>query len=123
MSQSRRTNREQWRQRIAQQQSGGQSVAAFCRDLGVSENSFYFWKRRLRDDVATGFVQVITSPAPIREARPAGLRRAPFGSEPQGPRQSSRIEVRLRGRRRLLVRRGFDHGLLIELIQTLEGLA
>jgi hypothetical protein len=32
------------------------------------------------------------------------------------------IEVHLSGRRRLLVRQGFDHSLLIELIQTLESL-
>jgi transposase-like protein len=113
MSQSRRTIREQWRHRIAQQQSGGQTVAAFCRDQGVSENSFYFWKRRLREDVATGFVELKTSPAPIREAPPAVLRQA----------QSSRIEVRLRGRRRLLVRRGFDRDLLVELVRTLEAIA
>jgi len=105
MSQSRRTNREQWRQRIAQQQSGGQSAAAFCREQGVSENSFYFWKRRLRQDVAAGFLELKTSPAPIREARPAG------------------IEVHLRGRRRVLVRRGFDHDLLVELLRTLEAIA
>jgi hypothetical protein len=33
------------------------------------------------------------------------------------------IEICLHGERRLLARRGFDHELLIELIQTLEAMA
>ena len=105
MSQSRRAIREQWRKRIAQQQSSGKSVAAFCRDGGVSENSFYFWKRHLREADAATFVELKTSAAAVPEARPA------------------RIEVRLSGRRRLLVRRGFDRDLLIELVRVLEGIA
>jgi hypothetical protein len=111
MSQSRRAIREQWRQRIAQQRSGGQSVAAFCRDQGVSENSFYFWRRRLREANAGTFVELRTSAAVAPEARPAGSEGFPFA-----------IEIRLPGRRGLLVRRGFDRDLLIELVRTLEGL-
>jgi hypothetical protein len=33
------------------------------------------------------------------------------------------IEICLRGERRLLVRRGFDHDLLIDLMRTVEGAA
>lgn len=39
--------RELWRERIAQQETSGQSVRAFCRDHGLSENSFYAWRRQL----------------------------------------------------------------------------
>jgi transposase-like protein len=39
--------RELWRQRIAQQESSGQSVRAFCRDHKLSEHSFYLWRRQL----------------------------------------------------------------------------
>ncbi len=90
MSQSRQGIREQWRRRIAHHYSSGQSVAAFCRDLGVSQNAFYGWKRRLRDDEATTeFVEVKTPPAAVGET------------------PAAKIEVCLSGGLRLLVGRGF----------------
>jgi hypothetical protein len=39
--------REQWRQRIAEQQASGKSVRAFCGDHKLSEHSFYLWRRQL----------------------------------------------------------------------------
>jgi Transposase len=104
MSESRRGILvERWRQRIGEHLASGQSVAAFCRDHGLSENSFYVWKRRLRQGETAPFVEVKTASA---DAGPC-----------------SGIEVGLRGHRRLLVRRGFDRDLLIELIRTLEAIA
>jgi hypothetical protein len=41
--------REQfWRDLIGRQPSSGLSIASFCDDAGVSANSFFVWKRRLR---------------------------------------------------------------------------
>lgn len=40
--------RELWRERVALQERGGQSVRAFCRELGVAEHAFYAWRQRLR---------------------------------------------------------------------------
>ena len=39
--------REVWRQRIAEQKDGGQTVRVFCRERGFSEHSFYWWRRQL----------------------------------------------------------------------------
>jgi hypothetical protein len=39
--------REVWRQRIAQQESSGQTVRAFCRAQQLTEHSFYLWRRQL----------------------------------------------------------------------------
>ena len=36
--------RELWRQRIAQQESGGQSIRAYCRERGLKEHDFYGWR-------------------------------------------------------------------------------
>ena len=38
---------ELWRQRVAHQKNGGQSVRAFCRVHSLSEHSFYWWRRQL----------------------------------------------------------------------------
>jgi hypothetical protein len=40
--------RELWRQRIAEQESGGQSIRAYCRERELKESAFYGWRGRLR---------------------------------------------------------------------------
>jgi transposase-like protein len=41
--------REQfWRDLIERQPASGVSIARFCKQVGVSANSFFVWKRRLR---------------------------------------------------------------------------
>lgn len=39
---------EEWCDRLARQQSSGQSIAAFCRKEGITEGQFYGWRSRLR---------------------------------------------------------------------------
>jgi hypothetical protein len=39
--------RELWRQRIAEQETGGQSIRAYCDERGLKEPAFYGWRRRL----------------------------------------------------------------------------
>ena len=38
---------QQWRERFSRWRRGGMSVASFCDSEGVSESSFYAWRRRL----------------------------------------------------------------------------
>ncbi len=58
----RRRQREPfWRDLITRQPRSGQSIAAFCRAHGVSQPSFFAWRRRLRlhrDGPASTFVPV-----------------------------------------------------------------
>ncbi len=37
-----------WRELIERQPASGMSIAQFCREAGVSPNSFFVWRRRLR---------------------------------------------------------------------------
>lgn len=37
-----------WRDLIGRQSASGMSIARFCEQAGVSANSFFVWKRRLR---------------------------------------------------------------------------
>lgn len=58
--------RELWRQRIAQQESSGQSIRAYCRGRGLPEHAFYGWRQRLRKQSATvKFALVETKPAEV----------------------------------------------------------
>ena len=39
--------RQFWRDLIERQRTSGLNIARFCGDAGVSQNSFYVWKKRL----------------------------------------------------------------------------
>jgi len=39
---------QEWRQRFLRFEKSRQSIAAFCREEGVSAPSFYLWRKRLR---------------------------------------------------------------------------
>ena len=40
---------EHWRKVIAEQERSGTSVHGFCEQRGIGEQSFYVWRRRLRE--------------------------------------------------------------------------
>jgi hypothetical protein len=42
------TRSEQWRERIAEHERSGVSVKQFCKERGLTECSFYAWRKRLR---------------------------------------------------------------------------
>lgn len=89
---------DRWRSLIQQQQSGDLSVAAFCRRAGVSQPSFYAWRRKLQAEVA--FAEVKVSPASMPEKDGLELRLADGGC--------------------IVVRPGFDRRTLLELLDALE---
>src|SRR5277367_6269114 len=107
MNKSQLPGREDWRQIIDGQRPSGLTVAAYCRDRGITDGAFYAWKRRLR------------SPAkPNRSSAPAFVEVKPPKTSAAGA-----IEICLPRERRLLVRRGFDRDLLTELVRALESVA
>ncbi len=107
MNKSHRPGPEEWRQIIDGQRPSGLTVTAYCRDRGIKDSAFYAWKRRLR------------SPAkPNRSLTPVFVE-----VKPPKTSASEAIEIRLNGERRLLVRRGFDPDLLMDLVRTLEAIA
>jgi hypothetical protein len=62
----------------------------FCRERGLCRPYFFAWKKRLREDPTTKFLEVR-----LREAAPSPIR-------------DSRVEIRLQNGRSLLVGPGFD---------------
>src|SRR5215831_2437702 len=63
MPKSREARREFWRELIAQQQQTGVPVRAVCQQYGVSEYSFYQWRKRLADQLPVKFALVETGRA------------------------------------------------------------
>jgi hypothetical protein len=79
-----------WRRLISGQKQSGQSVATFCRERNLHASHFYWWKKRLREETTTKFLEV-------QVAEPAA--RVP---------DDSRIEIRLQNGRSLMVGHAFD---------------
>src|ERR1700730_17777730 len=50
--------REYWREIVSQQEQSDLSVHAFCEQRGVTEASFYNWRKQLRNNTAVGFALV-----------------------------------------------------------------
>lgn len=109
---STRTN-QQWteayaREAIARGDRRGLSTAALARELGVSAQRIYWWRKRLAEAEAperTPFVEVaVVQPQP-EQAQPG----QPFAVQTQSG-------------RRVVVWPGFDAGELARLLAVVEGL-
>ena len=51
-----------WREQVEQQERSGLTVKRYCERHGVSEQSFYVWRKRLREEAPVRFALVETSP-------------------------------------------------------------
>ena len=52
-----------WRERIAEQERSGVPVQQFCKEKGITEQSFYVWRKRLRKQEPARFALVETGAA------------------------------------------------------------
>ncbi len=55
---------EYWRARIAEQERSGMSVGRFCQEQQITEQSFYVWRKQLRQPEAVRFALVERGAAP-----------------------------------------------------------
>jgi transposase len=53
---------DEWAERIAAQQRSGKSVKQFCKEQGLTEYSFYAWRKRLQEKGPVRFALVERSP-------------------------------------------------------------
>jgi len=52
------TKSDQWRERLAAQQRSGLSVKEFCKERGLTECTFYAWRKRLGGEGPVRFALV-----------------------------------------------------------------
>jgi transposase-like protein len=101
----RYSDRQQhWKAVIAEQKQSGQTVESFCQQRGVTQQSFYQWRKRL------GAAQ-----APVRFALVAT-------GKPQA-RESAAMELVLRSGHCLRIAAGVDGATLRTVLEVLEARA
>jgi transposase len=95
---------QQWRRWIDQWRASGLSVGAFCTRHGLTQPSFYAWRRRLQrqDAEPPAFVPVRVVPD-------------------DAPAADGRVDVLLRDGRSIRVGPGFDPTTLRQVLAVLEG--
>src|ERR1700747_293458 len=76
---------EKWRAIVSEQIASGQSVAAFCKERGVTSSQVFAWKKRLREAEKH-------SSSKCRSSRLSRCARLGFGSKPRRLRSGS-VEV------------------------------
>ena len=106
-----------WRKLLEDQRVSGLPVSVFCRERGLPQSSLFAWRRKLTG--GGGGQETFKAVKVAEPAPPAALRRR---AGDHGGAEGA-IELCLPGQRRLLVHRGFDRQLLLEVIGALESLA
>ena len=111
-----------WRGHLAAWRRSGQSVRAYCAAQGLSEPSFYSWRRVLarperRRGAKTAAGNGTASTAGFTEGSPFVPVRLVEDTTP-----AAALEVVLRGGRVLRVAAGFSAQTLREVVAVLEGL-
>ena len=101
-----------WRQHLRRQEASGQTARAYCRQHGLAETAFHYWRRTIaerdrqagRSAPTPAFVPVIVADrSPVAGATP--------------------IDVRLAGGHRVRVRAGCDLELLATVLALLGARA
>jgi hypothetical protein len=69
---NRRERQEWWRRQLSRQQSTHLSVTEFCRQLGVSLTTFYYWKKRASEAVPNASERNSAQHPSRRLSEPAG---------------------------------------------------
>jgi transposase-like protein len=121
--------RNGWREIVRKQQEGGLSVRAYCRQAGVEESAFYWWRRELarrdRDDPQDRSVHqgaASKSAARISSSVAGGVGFLPVQVvADHGEARVPAIEVLLAGGCVLRVLPGFDWQTLLDVLGVLEG--
>ncbi len=99
-----------WRRLLRQWQRSGQTGRDFCADHGLSEPSFYGWRREIARRDQERRQSPAAQPTPLPAFVPVAV-----ATEAAAP-----LEVVLAGGRRLRVAAGFDADLLRQLLRVLE---
>ncbi len=116
-----RAKERRWREHLAAWRRSGQSVRAYCAGQGLSEPSFYSWRRLLTQRDGRSGARTVPGSKTAAAALASGSPFVPVRLvEDTAP--ATALEVILRGGRVLRVAAGFSAQTLREVVAVLEGL-
>src|SRR5690625_4969788 len=96
-----------WRARLEEQQTSGLSAAAWCREQGIPDHQFYYWKKKFAPESKT--------PSAV-EWTPVVL----IGDKESDQAGDRGITIRV-GSVSIAVQPGFDEALLIDVIKVIQA--
>jgi len=75
-----------WARIVQERLHGGLSIREYCKQIGICENTYFYWQRRLRKAAceqltAPGFAEVIVQEPPTPSALPAPVEAVPVPSQ------------------------------------------
>jgi transposase len=124
-----RTKERYWRRHVAAWRRSGQSVRAYCKSVGVSEPSFYAWRRLLAereslDGAGHAGDLVASDQAAATRARVRAAAASPFVPVRlvEDAVSAPAVEIVLRGGRVVRVAAGFAAKTLRDVVTALEDL-
>ena len=127
---------QQWQATVNRWRASGQSVRAFCREEGLRETAFFYWRRELaRRQAKTKQSEVTASPPQPSMPGGARFRRSGGCLVPELPHflpvhlrdgrceeRPAALEIVLSGGRKVRVPQGVDRQTLAEVVAVLESL-
>jgi transposase-like protein len=101
----------EFRRKVVDLVEAGRSVADVARDLGISEQSIYTWRRQARIDrgLVLRCLPPRRGPSPATDRRDEAVIRTP-SLAPDGSRRPAQTQLRMAVGRHLLARRCSDQG-------------
>jgi len=112
-----------WRDTLAAFAGAGQDVRQFCRERGLRESAFYFWRRTIARRDGKAPPAASRKPAASKKPAPAFVPVRVQGRLPAPDSGSEPFHVELRGGRVLRLPASMPAARLAEVVHALEGLA
>lgn len=97
--------RSLWEQRLAEYESSGKTIKAWCQEQELRENQFYYWRKKLRDRSET--------------EQPVKWLSLKLDNNKQASLASNSITVHI-GQVTVEIKKGFDQNLFREIVQILQ---
>lgn len=94
-----KVRREQWLSIVNECLSSGMSKTAWCREHGISDKSFFYWQRKLREDTYISTIESSALPAVKNISAPAApidFVEVKIKEQPAGPSSVFRPDIIIR---------------------------
>lgn len=110
-----------WRDTLAAFADAGQDIRRFCRERGLRESAFYFWRRTIAQRDGNALPAAPRKPAASKKPAPAFVPVRVESKPPASDSGSEPFHVELRGGRLLRLPASMPAARLAEVLHALEG--